>query len=143
MAGVQTSTSAATQPAATVGRRDQLLGHHALQRGAQLDTDLVLLVGREHVDDPVDGGRGVLGVQGGEDEVASLGRGQGGGDGLEVAELTDQDDVGVLAQDPAERLGERIGVRAHLALADDRALVAVQELDRVLDGDDVQRFGSG
>ena len=40
-----------------------------------------------------------------------------------------------------QRLGERFGVRADLALADDRALVAVQELDRVLDRHDVQRLG--
>jgi len=34
-----------------------------------------------------------------------------------------------LAQDTTERLGERCGVLAHLALADHRALVVVEELD--------------
>ena len=60
---------------------------------------------------------------------------------LLVAHLADQDHVGVLAQDAAHRLGEALGVRADLALVDDRVLVAVQVLDRVLDRDDVPRPG--
>ena len=59
-------------------------------------------------------------------------------DGLEVAHLADQDDVGVLAQRAAQRLRERPRVDRHLALVDDRLLVAVQELDRVLDRHDVR-----
>ena len=65
----------------------------------ELHADLLLLVRREHVDDAVDRLRRVLGVQRGEDEVAGLGRGERGRDRLEVAHLTDEDDVGVLAQD--------------------------------------------
>ena len=62
-------------------------------------------------------------------------------DGLLVAHLADQDHVGVLAQDAAHRAGEALGVGADLALVDDRALVAVQVLDRVLERDDVPRAG--
>ena len=80
---------------------------------------------------------GILRVQGGEDEVAGLGRGQRDRDGLEVAQLADQDDVGVLPQHVLERVGEAVRVRADLALVDQRLLVAVQELDRVLDRHDV------
>ena len=76
-------------------------------------------------------------MQRAEDEVAGLGRRHGGGDRLEVAHLADEDHVGVLAQRTAERLGEGRRVDADLALVDDAALVAVQELDRVLDGEDV------
>jgi hypothetical protein len=47
-------------------------------------------------------------------------------------------DVGVLAQDGAERVLEGVGVRRHLALVHDALLVAVDELDRVLDGHDVR-----
>ncbi len=64
---------------------EQLLRHDTLEGRGQLDPDLLLLLGREDVDDPVDRLRGVLGVQGGEDQVAGLGRGEGGRDGLEVA----------------------------------------------------------
>src|SRR5256885_506319 len=78
--------------------RRQRLGHHALQRHRQLCADLVLLVRRVDVDDPVDRLRGALGVQRGEDEVAGLGGGQRGRGRLQVAQLANQDDVGVLAQ---------------------------------------------
>jgi hypothetical protein len=72
-----------------------------------------------------------------EDEVAGLGRAQRGVHRLLVAHLTDQDHVGVLAQDAAQRALEGHGVHADLALVDDRLLVEVQELQRVLDGHDV------
>ena len=126
-------------PSADAGQ--QLLAHHALEGGGQLDPDLLLLVGREHVDDAVDRLGRVLGVEGAEDEVAGLGRGERGRDGLEVADLADQDDVGVLAQHVLEGGGERLGVLAHLPLVDDRPLVLVEELDRVLDGHDVHAPG--
>ncbi len=58
-------------------------------------------------------------------------------DGLEVAQLADQDDVGVLAQRGAQRRAEAVGVGVDLALVDQAALVRVHELDRVLDRQDV------
>ena len=68
---------------------------------------------------------------------------QRGLDRLLVAHLADQDHVGVLAQHAAQRALERARCPADLALVDDRALVAVQELDRVLDRDDVLGRASG
>jgi hypothetical protein len=50
-----------------------------------------------------------------------------------------EDDVGVLAQRTLEPRRERRAVDADLALRDDRLLVTVQVLDRVLDGDHVAR----
>src|SRR5678815_2734657 len=47
--------------------------------------------GEEHVDDAVDGLGGRRGVQGGEHQVAGLGRGQRQADGLDVAHFADQD----------------------------------------------------
>ena len=73
--------------------------------------------------------------------MAGLGGHERGLDGLEVAHLADQDHVRVLAERALERAGEARGVEADLALVDDGLLVAVQELDRVLDGDDVAAFG--
>ena len=124
MAGVATSTSVATarpRPSAVRARR---LADDALQGAGQLDAHLLLLVRREHVDDAVDRLRGVLRVQGGEDEVAGLGGGQRDRDGLEVTHLADQDDVGVLAQHVLEGVGEGVGVLPHLALVDHAGLVA-------------------
>ena len=81
-------------------------------------------------------------MQGAEDQRAHLGGGDGERDGLEVAHLADQDDVGVLAHGGAQRGAEALGVGAHLALREDAALVRVHELDRVLDGDDVLGVGA-
>ena len=55
----------------------------------------------------------LLGVQRGEHQVAGLGRGERERDGLEVAQLADGDDVGVLAQGGAQGAGEgaRCGAR--------------------------------
>ena len=64
----------------------------------ELHADLLLLVRGEHVDDAVDRLRRVLRVQRREHEVTGLRRGQRGRDRLEVTHLTDEDDVGVLAQ---------------------------------------------
>ncbi len=72
-----------------------------------------------------------------EDEVARLGRLQRGLGGLAVAQLADHDRVGVLSERAAERLAEARGVEADLALVDDGEVVAMQDLDRVLDRDDV------
>src|SRR5262249_2997455 len=50
-----------------------------------------------------------------------------------------EDDVGVLAQRRAQRIGEARRIGTDLALVHDAALVAMQELDRVLDREDVLR----
>ena len=104
-------------------RRRQRLRDDALQAVRQLGADLLLLVGREDVDEPVDGLRGGLGVQRGEHEVAGLGGGDRDRGRLEVAQLADQDDVRVLAQHVPQRGREVLGVRADLALVDDAAAV--------------------
>ena len=97
----------------------------------------MLLVRREDVDQPVYGLRRVLGVQRGQHEVTGLGRRQRHRRRLEVAQLADQDDVGVLAQCPLERLGEARSVAADLTLVHQASRVLVHVLDRVLDGHDV------
>ena len=68
----------------------------------ELGADLLLLVGGEDVDDPVDRLRRRVGVQGGEDEVAGLGDASGRLDRLQVAHLADQDHVRVLPQRRAQ-----------------------------------------
>jgi hypothetical protein len=67
-----------------------------------------------------------------------LGGGDGRRDRLEVPHLADQDHVGVLPQDVFEGLREGVRVGPDLALIHDAGVVAVQELDRVLDGHDVR-----
>ena len=81
---------------------------HALEHERELRADLRLLVGREHVEDAVDGLDRAVRVQRGEGEVAGLGDDERRLDRLEVAHLADEHDVGILAQDVLERLLERL-----------------------------------
>jgi hypothetical protein len=69
--------------------------------------------------------------------VPGLGDGERGADRLQVPHLADEDDVGVLPERVLEGLGEGLGVGPHLPLVHRAVLVPVDELDRVLDGDDV------
>ena len=122
-----------------VGGRKQGLGDDAFEAGRELRTHLALLLRREDVDDPVDRSGRAARVQRREDQVARLGRGQSGRDRLEIAHLAEEDHVGVLAEAGAKGLGEAARVGADLALVDEAAAVAVEELDRVLDCQDVPR----
>ena len=71
--------------------------------------------------------------------MAGLGGLQRGLRRLGVAQLADQDRVGILAERAAKRLAEALGVEPDLALVDDRPVIGVENLDRVLDRDDVRR----
>src|SRR3989440_1413488 len=123
--------------ALAVGALQQLLRDDAPQRGRQHGAHVRLLVGGERVHHAVDGRRRAVGVQRTHDEDAHLRRGDGEAHGLEVAQLADQDHVGVFAQGGVQRGGEARAVHADLALADEAALSLVHELDRVLDGEDM------
>src|SRR3970040_3172548 len=72
--------------------------------------------------------------------MAGLRGGQRQADGLQVAQLADQDVVGVLAQRRAQRLVEAVGVAVYLALVDQALLRGMHELDRILDRQDVRVF---
>src|SRR5215217_8447754 len=104
---------------------DERLGDDALQGVCELRTDLMLLMRRVYVYDPVNGLRGVLGVQRPEDEVPGLRRRYGERDGFEVAHLAYEYHVRVLPQHVLKSLGETLGVLVDLALVDDALLVFV------------------
>ena len=118
-------------------RRNKVLRDDALERFGQGRADLVLLAAGENVDDAVHRLGGAGGVQRAEHEMARGGGGQGQFDGFQVAHFTDEDDVRVFAQGPAQRRRERLRVHAHLAVVDERLLALVDEFDGVLDRDDV------
>src|SRR5208283_3905774 len=88
-------------------------------------------------DNTLNGFRGVQGVQGREHQVAGFGGEQGRGDGFQVAHFTDQNHIGVLTKAGTQGGREVGGVDFHFALVDETALVAVQKLDRVFNGNDV------
>src|SRR5690606_5335003 len=91
---------------------DQSLCDHALEAGAdQVGFDA-------HVDQAGDGAGGVVGVEGAQHQVAGEGGAHGDVGGFAVADFADQDDVGVVAEDGAEDVGERqsdFGVDLQLA----------------------------
>ncbi len=124
-------------PPLAVGGRHQLLGDDGLEVQRQVHPHLAMTVGREEVDDPLQRLVGVVRVQGRQAQVAGLGEGHGVVHGLPRAHLADHDHVRRLAQGVLQRHLEGVGVQPHLALGDDAALVLVDVLDRVLDGDDV------
>ena len=89
-----------------------------------------------HVAQARDGADGRVGVQRRHHEVARQARLHGDLGGLEVADLADHHDVGVLAQNRAQAARERhLDLGVDLGLADAVDVV----LDRVLDGQDIAR----
>ena len=109
---------------------DQALREHADQARRQqerLDA---------HVAQARDGADGRVRVQRRHHEVARQARLHGDLGRLEVADLADHHDVGVLAQDRAQAARERhLDLRVDLRLADAVDVI----LDRILDGQDVAR----
>jgi len=69
--------------------------------------------------------------------MARFGGKEGGGNRFEVAHFADQDDVRILTESGAQSGREVGGVDFNFALVDETFLVAMQELDRVFDGDEV------
>lgn len=121
---------------AALFRGDELLADDGLDTVGELGEDLGAFFWRENRDDAVDGLCGVGGVEGADDEVAGLGGSEAPRDALQVAHFTDEDDVGVLAEDAGEARCEGWGIGPDLALFDDAEAVGVDEFHGVLDGDD-------
>src|SRR5437764_3649974 len=124
-----------------VGAAHQALGNDGLQRGGELQTNLLLLGRRKDRDNTLNGFGGVESVQGGEHKVAGFGGEQSGRNGFEVAHFADENHVRVLTKSGAQGGGEVGGVDFDFALIDEAFFIAVQELDGVFDGDDVVGAG--
>ena len=74
--------------------------------------------------------------------MPGFGGSQRGGHGFAVAHLADEDDVGILAKDGANGLGESGRVGPHLNLFHERKLIRLLKFDWVFDGDDVVLAGA-
>jgi dTDP-glucose 4,6-dehydratase len=87
-----------------------------------------------HVHEAGDGRGGGVGVQGAEHHVAGEGGLDGDLGGFHVADFTDEDHVGILAEDTAEAGGEG---ESHLCVDVDLDDAGELELDRVFGGDEL------
>ena len=90
--GSGTASITATDP------RNEALRHHRCERHRELCADLVLGLGWEDVDDPVNGLRRVIGVKCCEHQVPGFCKCQRQCDGFEVAHFAHEDDVGVFSK---------------------------------------------
>ena len=86
---------------------EEALRENRQQAIRQLGPHLGLLGRGEDVDDPIHGRRRAVRVHRRHDEVAGLRRRQGDGETLEIPELPDHDDIGVLPEDMTKTVRER------------------------------------
>ena len=80
-------------------------------------------------------------MQGAQHQVAGLSCFHHGREGLPVADLTDQDHIGIFPHRRPQSRAELGRVAPHLALADQGPLTGMHKLHRILDGDDVLVLG--
>jgi len=113
------------------------LGDDTAKRSREHRANLRLLIGRENVDDPVNGFTGVVRVERSENQQTGFRSGEGEGNGFQIPHLADEDDVRIFPQRGAKSVGERRCLDRNFALGDDRFFVRVNELDRLFHGDDV------
>lgn len=125
-----------------LGGGEEVLDGDSAEDEGDLAADGFLFTGGEDGDEAFDGADAVAGVEGGEDEVAGFGGGDGGSDGGGVTDFADEDDIGVLAEGIDEGLVKARGIDADLALTDEGLDGEVDIFDGVFDGDDVAVAGT-
>ncbi len=93
---------------------------------------------RKHVNHPIDGLNGAGGMQCRKDKMPGLRRRNGQLNCFEVAHLSDENDVGIFAQGRAQGPAEGLCMTSDFSLTDQAAVILVNELDRIFDGNDVR-----
>ena len=108
----------------------------------QLGQKQPVLGRRKHGDDPLDGLGRVGAVDGREDLMPGVRGVQRNPQRLDVPQLANENDVGILTQRLAQRPLEGGRVGAHLELRHHRFPVRVHVLDRIFNGNDLVPVGS-
>jgi len=94
----------------------EALAHHPLKGVGDFLADKVTFILREITDHAVDGVHGGGGMKCAEHKVAGFRSAQSRADGLHVTHFAHQNDIGVFTKGAAQRIGEGMGVPAHLSL---------------------------
>ena len=115
----------------------QLLCQNCFQCHGQLQTDLRLLIFREHPYNPVYAVDCGVCMKSRKNQVPGFCRHQRGLDGFRCPHLTDQDHIRVFPQGCVEPMLIVFYIHAHLTLVDDGALRGIHILDRVLQRNDM------
>src|SRR5579863_3045376 len=123
--------------AAAVGFGNQTLADDVAKRFGEALADRLLLGWRKRTHNALDRLGSVHGVEAGKDEMSGLGGFEDNFDGLAVPHLAHENYLGSLPHGRTQGMGEAGRIAMEFALVNGRALVIVQKLDRVFDGDDV------
>ena len=115
----------------------QGLRNNADQVYRKLHSNLLLLVGREDVNNSVNGLNRVNGMQSSKNKVPGFRGSYRKVDRFQVAHFADKDHVWVLPKNLLQRVREGVGVNAQFPLVDQRMLVGVDKLNWVLNRHDV------
>ena len=94
---------------------------------------------REYVDNTVDGIRCAVRMECREYEVSGFSSRNRGLDGFQVSHLTDENNIGVFTESCSKCSGVCLGIITDLSLVNNRLLVAMQVLNRILNRYDVLR----
>src|SRR5688572_12032237 len=116
---------------------EKILRNDALQGLRKSVANLVLLAGREDVDDAIDCLCRAWCVKGSENKVACGCSRDRQLDRFQVAHFAHQNDVGILAQRSAQCSGKRLRVKTDFPVIHQTPLTLVHELNRILDCNDV------
>ena len=119
----------------------QLLGDDCLQTLCKHGTDLGLFIGRECINDPVDGFGGTVGVQSTENQHSHRGAGKPQPDGIQFPHFANEDDIRVGTHGSAQGFGEGTGMKPHFPVDNGTVFVFVNEFHRVFNGDDMLFLG--
>ena len=133
--GVDHDLESCDSTTASLAHKD--LGDNSHDGGGELGANHLLGVGGKCIDDPGDGTSSSRCMESAEDQVTGFGGGDGGFDRLEVTHFTHEDNIGILAEGAADRLGKAGDIDVNFPLGDDAFFMGMIVLDRVLDGDDV------
>ena len=118
-------------------RRNQALRKNGAQILREVQKYLIVLVARKHVDDAIERFGAIIGMQRRDAQMSRAGERDRRLHGFTIANFADQYHIGRGAHGAAQRARKCLGVEAHFPLIDDGFLVGVQELDRVLNGQDM------